>query len=235
MVAKSNHDPGTIALGMQSNWPVALGVGIYGGVFGILASAAGLSMLEMVMMSFLVFAGAAQFAALDLWQTPLPIAEIALACLFINLRYVMITASIRPRKRDEPAWKWILAVHFCADENWAVTMAKPAPMGNLAFLLGGGLVLIIGWQGGGLIGFFAGNSIPDPRLIGVDFAFTAAFIGLVGGFWKGVRDLPVWAASAFGAIAGHWWLSGAWFVMSGAAAGIIVACVCACYRRGEAR
>jgi predicted branched-subunit amino acid permease len=38
--------------------------------------------------------------------------------------------------------------------------------------------------------------LPEPRALGIDFAFTAAFIAILRGLWGGRRDLVPWVASA---------------------------------------
>ena len=53
--------------GTRACIPVAISVAAYGVVWGVLAKQAGLSMFEVLLMSGLVFAGSAQFVALDLW------------------------------------------------------------------------------------------------------------------------------------------------------------------------
>src|SRR5712691_7227893 len=69
---------------------IALSVFSYGLVFGVLAREAGLSVLESLLMSGLVFAGAAQFVVLGLWATPLPIGPIVLTTLIVNLRHLLM-------------------------------------------------------------------------------------------------------------------------------------------------
>src|SRR5690606_3472175 len=89
--------------GARACVPVAISVAAYGLVWGVLARGAGLSLLEVVLMSGLVFAGAAQFVALDLWSaTPasLPIGALVLAAFIVNLRYLLLTATLRPLYPD---------------------------------------------------------------------------------------------------------------------------------------
>lgn len=88
--------------GARACMPVAISVAAYGLVWGVLARGAGLSLLEVIMMSALVFAGSAQFVALDLWTTTpatLPIGALVLAALIVNLRYLLLTATLRPLTR----------------------------------------------------------------------------------------------------------------------------------------
>src|SRR5215470_13566054 len=76
--------------------PLALGAFTYGAVFGVLARQAGLSVLEALLMSGLVFAGASQFVALGLWTAPLPIVALISTTLIVNLRHVLMGAALRP-------------------------------------------------------------------------------------------------------------------------------------------
>ena len=84
-------------LGMRMFAPVAISIAAYGVVWGVLAGQAGMSVLEVLLMSGLVFAGASQFVALDMW-TPgsLPIVSIVIAVAIVNLRLLLMTATLRP-------------------------------------------------------------------------------------------------------------------------------------------
>ena len=70
-----------VATGFRRALPVALSVFAYGLVFGVLARQAGLGIIVVVAMSGTVFAGSAQFVALGLWSTPLPVAGLILTTL----------------------------------------------------------------------------------------------------------------------------------------------------------
>jgi predicted branched-subunit amino acid permease len=59
----------------------ALPIGI---LFGALAVGKGLSVAEVGVMSLLVFAGGAQFAAVELWTWPVPVLALLLSTLLIN-------------------------------------------------------------------------------------------------------------------------------------------------------
>src|SRR5262245_16843856 len=75
---------------------IALSVFSYGLVFGVLAREAGLSVLQSLLMSGLVFAGAAQFVVLGLWTPPLPIGPIVLTTFVVNLRHLLMGAALSP-------------------------------------------------------------------------------------------------------------------------------------------
>lgn len=98
--------------------PVGLSIAAYGLVWGVLAGQAGLSALEVLLMSGLVFAGASQFVALESW-TPgnLPILAIIVTTAIVNLRMLLMTATLRPLTAHLPTWKALASVYLVADEN----------------------------------------------------------------------------------------------------------------------
>ncbi len=212
--------------GARQAVPIALAVFAYGLVFGVLARQAHLSLLEALLMSGAVFAGSAQFVALGLWSAPhlpLPIAAIVAATLVVNLRLLLMGAALRPWFARLPPLAAYASVFFMADENWALTMADFARGGrDGAFLLGSGLTLFVAWLGATFAGSMLGGAIGDPTRLGLDFAFTAVFIALLAGLWRGKGDLLPWIVAAAVAIAGAHLLPGKWYILLGAVAGSLV-------------
>jgi 4-azaleucine resistance transporter AzlC len=209
--------------GARQSVPIALGIFSYGLVFGVLARQAGLSTLESLLMSGMVFAGASQLAVLGLWVAPLPVAAIVLTTLVVNLRHLLMGAALRPWFASLKGWQKYGSLFLMNDESWALTMGQFARGGsNGAFLMGSGLVSFAAWSGATLVGQTLGSALQDPRAIGLDFAFAAVFIGLLVGFWKGRSDLLPWGVAALVAIAAAWWLPGKWYIIAGGVAGSIV-------------
>ena len=210
--------------GLVAAIPVAIGVGAYGLVFGVLSRQVGLTLLEVVLMNTLVFAGAAQTAALDLWTYPLPIAAIVITTLLINLRNLLLGASIRPWAGRYPARRVYPWLHILADEGWALAMSRHARGERDVGLLFGALAMVgISWVPSVVAGFLLGSRIGDPAAIGLDFAFTAIFAAMLIGTWRSRFDLVPWTAAGLAAWLAHLWLPGTWYVVIGAAAGCIVA------------
>lgn len=209
--------------GARACLPVAISVAAYGLVWGVLARGAGLSLIEVVMMSGLVFAGSAQFVALDLWTaTPssLPIGPLILAALIVNLRYLLLTATLRPLYPEKGLWRGALSMYLVTDENWAMTVAAMARGGgSVAFLMGGGVLAWFSWMSTNLIGYGLGSAIDDPARWGLDFAFTATFLALLLGMWKGRGDIVPWLVAALTAIATAQFVEGSWHILVGGVAG----------------
>jgi 4-azaleucine resistance transporter AzlC len=209
--------------GARACLPVAVSVAAYGMVWGVLARGAGLSLLEAALMSGLVFAGAAQFVAVDLWTaTPasLPIGALVLGALIVNIRYLLLTATLRPLYPADKIGLGAFSMILVSDENWAMTVAEMARgRGTAAFLMGGGALAYISWLTTNLTGYMLGGSIGDPSRWGLDFAFTATFLALLLGMWRGKSDLVPWVVAGGAAIIANRLLGGQWHIVFGALAG----------------
>ncbi|GGK33804.1 AzlC family ABC transporter permease [Salinarimonas ramus] len=195
-----------------------------GVLFGAVATAEGLSAAETMLMSGFVFAGGAQFAAIEIWADPVPVAAIVFSTLLINLRHVLMSASLAPRTGAFATWQRIVGFHFLADETWALAERRAAAarltptyyFTMIALFFPTWLVTIS-------TGAVLGARIGDPQTYGADFAFPALFIALIAALWKGPATGVVVAASAVAAACAAWLFGPPWHVPAGAVAGIAAA------------
>ena len=208
-------------LGMRTFVPLAISIAAYGVVWGVLAGQAGLSVLEVTLMSALVFAGASQFVALDMWEPGnLPILSIVVAVGIVNLRLLLMSATLRPLTAHLPLPKALASMFVVSDEQWALTMAEVNNgRGSVAFLLGTGILSWFSWMSSTVVGRLVGSFIDDPMKYGLDFAFTATFLALLLGMWKGRTDIVPWAVAALVAIAASRLVEGNWYIIIGGLAG----------------
>ena len=209
--------------GAVANLPVAASVAAYGSVLGMLAAQKGLSWLQLLAMNLSVFAGSAQFVMVEMWAPPLPVMEMTLAVLIINLRYLLIGASLEPLFRGTSMTRKAGIMHLVADENWAVTMAAcRRGRASTTFLLGGGICLICVWTMGTLLGHQLGALVTRPERFALDFAFVAVFTALTVSLWRGKSDLLPWIVASVLAIAAQRWLPGKWYILIGGLGGALV-------------
>ena len=214
---------GGLLAGIRSSLPLLVGVFAYGLVFGVLARQAGLSLPEAILMSALVNAGSSQFIALDMWHGAFAPFTIIFTTLIVNLRHLLMGASLAPWLRNLPARLVYPSLFLLGDENWALTVRERESGGaDRAFLLGSGLAFYAAWVSSGCIGFLAAASIPDPEQWGLDFAFTATFITLVVGMWRGRATLVPWLVAGAVALVAERTLGGKWYILLGGLAGSIV-------------
>ncbi len=206
--------------------PAAIAVVPFGLLLGALAAKKGLSPLEVALMSASMFAGSAQFVAVDFWQHPAPWAFLTLTALTINLRHVMMGASLSRHLGAFPPASRPLWIFFLADEIWAMAERRAANAElTPAYYAGLAMTLYLNWVCWSTAGSLFGSAMGDPVTYGFDFAFTAIFIGLIIGFWKGPSTAVVMVASALAAIAAERFVGGAWYILIGGIAGIVVAAV----------
>ena len=205
--------------------PALLAGSPMGLLFGALAVAKGISPLEVLLMSSLVFAGGAQFAALGLWQAPLPILALLFSTVLINARHILMSVSLAPKLRRFTRLQRLLGFGLMADENWALAerRATRRPL-TTGYYLGMAVVFWANWVLWSFAGELLGPTLGDPSRFGADFAFVAIFIGLVVAVSKGrPHALAIVVASATAAALVHAVIGSPWHVLSGALAGTAAA------------
>jgi 4-azaleucine resistance transporter AzlC len=207
--------------GARAFLPLAISIAAYGVVWGVLAGQAGLSALDVLLMCALVFAGASQFVALDMWDTTaLPVASIVISVMIVNLRLMLMSATIRPLLAPLPRWQRLLGVALISDEQWALAMTEVRKgRGSAAYYFGAAISCYATWVLAPVAGRLIGSVIDDPVRYGLDFAFTATFLALLFGMWKGRTDLVPWAVAALVAIGVASLVPGNWYIIAGGLAG----------------
>ncbi|SMH58795.1 AzlC family ABC transporter permease [Azospirillum agricola] len=211
------------ALGAVHALPIVVGAVPFGLLLGSLAAKAGISPLEMGLMSGLVFAGSSQFVAVELWSKGAAGAAVAGSILLVNLRHLLMGATLAPRLAGRPKLGVGATLFLMTDEVWALALRRGEAL-TFAYWFGVGLTLYVAWLASTVAGTLAGALIADPAAWGLDFTFIAVFLCLLAGFWKGVGSLPPWLASGAAALGVHALMPGGpWHIVAGALAGGAVA------------
>jgi 4-azaleucine resistance transporter AzlC len=226
---------GEVLAGLRDILPVFVAAAPIGMLFGALAATKGMSIAEAGLMSLFVFAGGAQFAAIGLWTYPLPIPALVFSTLLINLRHVLMGASLTPKTRGFSSAGRLIAFSLLTDETWSLAerRALSRPL-TPAYWLGVAPALPICWIGSTLLGAWLGSLLGDPARFGADFAFAALFIGLIASFWKGPRTAVTIAASGAASALTYVFIGPPWHVAAGAFAGIFAAYLAAGPRKAAA-
>jgi 4-azaleucine resistance transporter AzlC len=174
----------------------ALGIAVsaigFGFVYGLSAREAGFSPLEAMAMSTIVFAGAAQFAAVGYVASGLAWPGIILLTALLNARHLLYSAALAPWLRDVPFVRRAGMAHVLTDEAFALSNAHFRRLGRAderGYWLGAIASTFIPWNLATLAGVVLGGQIPDPARFGIDIIFPAAMIGLAVGLITGRREL----------------------------------------------
>ena len=186
---------------IREGWPILLAPPIVGSTFGLLARQAGLDIPQTIGMSLLVFAGAAQFAMLDLLRNGAGAIVIVVTVFLINLRHALMGTALRPYFIHASPIKRLGLAYVLTDEAFAMGAGWSKRGGRgLSYYVTFALSLWASWEISTAIGATAGAALPDPHRLGLDFAITATFVAIVV---LGVRDRrDVVIALVAGAIAG---------------------------------
>jgi 4-azaleucine resistance transporter AzlC len=165
---------------LAEGWPVLTTVLVVGISFGILARESGLSPAEIVAMSVFVFAGASQFAMVQLLKDGVAWPVIVATVLLINLRHLLMAAALRPYFARVSVARRLAAAYVLTDEAFAMAIGWfRRGRTELAYYATFAVGLYLLWNVATVIGMLVGPSIGEPRRLGVDFAITATFIAIV--------------------------------------------------------
>ena len=221
--------------GIRDCLPIIIGMLPFALILGIQGGQKGMSVIEMPLMTGLNFAGGSEFATVGLWAKPLPVLLIVGVTFMINTRHILMGAALAPYIRHLPMKKVLPALFLMTDESWAMAMAdirkrKDAglPLFSLQYYMGVSLTLYVVWVITSAIGAAVGPVLGDVAAWGFGMAFPAVFLVLLRGMWKGWRPALPWFASLIAAAVVYRTTQGAWYVPSGAAAGLLTA-----YFQGE--
>ncbi len=170
--------------GVRDSAPFVLVSGPFGLLFGVLAAEAGLNVLEAMSFSLAVFAGSAQFTALQLMQEHTPTLIVLISALAVNLRVAMYSASLTPYLGDAPLWQRACAAYLTVDQAYALSMieferrAEWGTRERMAYFFGTNGLVAPAWMAATITGALVGASIPDS--LGLDFVLPIAFLAMIG-------------------------------------------------------
>jgi predicted branched-subunit amino acid permease len=143
-------------------------------------------------MSTIVFAGAAQFAAVGYVASGLAWPGIILLTALLNARHLLYSVALAPWVGDVPRTRRAVMAHFLTDEAFALAISHFRRIGRgdeRGYWFGAFISTFIPWNLATLAGVVLGAQIPDPARFGIDVIFPAAMIGLAVGLITGRREL----------------------------------------------
>lgn len=182
--------------GLRDTIPLMIGALPFGIIFGSLGIAQGFSALQVMSMSMFVFSGSAQFMAVGLVGAKAAIWVIWAATFVINLRHLLYAATLVSHVRHLPHyWRFPLAA-MLTDETFAVMDLRYRERGSARhahwFYFASCISMWLNWNFWTLVGVLVGQSFPDVKHWGLEFAMVATFTGIV---IPGLKTPPFWAAA----------------------------------------
>lgn len=200
--------------------PIVIGYVPMGAAYAILARQAGMGFFPTVLMSLIVFAGASQFIAVGLLSGGATGIEVIATTFFVNLRHVLMSASLSPHYRHAPRGLIPFAAWGVTDETFAISIGRYVS-GEADHKYGLTLhyTAYASWVGGTVIGALAGALIPPALQSSLEFSLYAMFVGLVVLQLTDRIQLAVAAASAVMCGAFSTFMGGTWNIITAAIIG----------------
>ncbi|MEM1342599.1 MAG: AzlC family ABC transporter permease, partial [Pseudomonadota bacterium] len=90
--------------GFVASLPFTIMASPFGLLFGVVATEAGLNLLQVMGFTVVVIAGAAQFTAVQLMVDGAPTLVVLISALAVNLRMMMYSAALQPHLGAAPLW-----------------------------------------------------------------------------------------------------------------------------------
>lgn len=209
--------------GVRRIFPLSLIAGPFGVVYGATAADNGIADVPAILGSFVILAGAAQIALVELIDDGASWIVAVATALVINLRFGLYSASLAPSFRAFPKpWRYGLA--YLLTDQTAVTslleyQTQTDPTYRRWFTLGAAIWFATPWWIGSTIGVLLGGDIPDNWQIGfaVPLMFTALLVPTIVS-----RPKAVAAIVGAGVAVSTTWLPDGVNIMLGAVLGIAI-------------
>ncbi len=166
--------------GVTQAFPIVLGYIPIGIAFGILTQKAGISAINTLLMSLIVYAGSSQLIAVGLFAAGVPALSVILTTFVVNLRHMLMSAAISPYLKGWRKTELAAFAHELTDETFAVHSVRFASDGpNKAETFATNLTAQTAWITGTWLGIMVGGLISDTRPLALDYALPAMFIALL--------------------------------------------------------
>lgn len=212
-------------LGAQLSLPLIPGTIAMSAAFGTIAAQKGMTLVEATLMSGLLFAGASQLVAMEVWSnvwTFGTVTTLALVVATVNMRYILMGAALQPWLRGMPKGHVAGILYLLVDANWIIAMRYRAEGGSDAgMMLGAGLMMWVFWIAGTVPGYFVGDLVRNPQRFGLDLVLPIFFAAMLVPLWRGRRRALGWLIAGAVAWVAAQFVAGYWYIIAGAVAGSI--------------
>ena len=166
--------------GVIETLPIVFGYLPIGLSYGVLAQKAGLSALNAIAMSLLVYAGSSQLVATGLFAAGVPAPSIILTTFVVNLRHLLLSAAIAPFLKRWRNGELAAFAYQLTDETFALHAARfPSGVPPKAEVFAVNVTAQTAWLIGTASGVALGQVIADVEPFGLDFVLPALFIALI--------------------------------------------------------
>lgn len=177
-MAKDENMKHKLKEGITSAIPIVIGYFPIAMAFGLLAKNASISLIDTALFSMMVYAGASQFMALDLIIIGVSTSSIILATFLLNLRHMMMSASLSVEFKDINKKYLPLLAFGITDETFSVVSFNKDKI-NLPFVMVLHILAYSSWALGTMAGYLSGEIIPSSLQSSLSIGLYAMFAALL--------------------------------------------------------
>jgi 4-azaleucine resistance transporter AzlC len=163
--------------GLRAGAPFAFAGFLLSLSFGVLARDAGMPAAAVIVMSLIVFAGSAQFAAISILAAGGGAGAAVAASAMMNSRFLAMGIALGPSLPGGP-WRRAAQGQAVVDSSWAMS-AQGDGTYDRVFLFGATAIQYVTWQAGTIVGALGGNVLGDTHKLGLDAVYPAFFLALL--------------------------------------------------------
>ena len=181
MATYTTTTPDTFRQGVKDCLPTLLGYVSIGLAFGVVAITSNLTIVEIFLLSLLVYAGSAQFIFCGLYMAGAPVTVIILTTFIVNLRHFLMSLTVAPYFKNHSVLRNVGFGTLLTDETFGVAVTKIAQDNRLGgkWMDGLNITAYFTWVASCTIGGLIGKWLPDAESWGLDYALAAMFIALL--------------------------------------------------------
>jgi 4-azaleucine resistance transporter AzlC len=168
--------------------PVFTGFTFLGIAYGILMNSKGYGVGWTILMSFMAFAGSAQYVAITFLTSIFNPFYALLMTLMVNARHLFYGISMLDKYKDAGKFKPYLIFGLC-DETFSIVCSAEPPEGVNRNWFNFFITLLDHsyWVAGSALGGMLGSMV-SFNTKGLDFVLTALFVVIFVGQWKTQKD-----------------------------------------------
>ncbi len=163
---------------------------LFGVMFGITASAAGLENWQAMLMSATSFTASGQFAALEFWTAPLPLGTIALSVALVSSRNLLLGMAMTHHFDGHSLGRRIVWLALLNDPGVVNSFRMDAEIDRLGYVTGYGLSMMTSWLLSTYIGLNVAHLFNSFDLGAIDFAGPLVIATMMMLFFKGSKSNP---------------------------------------------
>ena len=180
-IQSNSYTPDTFMQGVKDCVPTLLGYISIGVAFGVVGIASGISVLEIFLLSVLVYAGSAQFIFCGLYLAGAPVTAIIVTIFIVNLRHLLMSLTIAPYFTKHSTLRNIGFGTLLTDETFGVSVVAASKEGRLGgkWMDGLNVTAYTTWIAACTFGGVVGQWLPNPEKWGLDYALVAMFVALL--------------------------------------------------------